>query len=110
MAALWIVFGVLVLLAGAGLLIWSRYQSLPMIANQLDHAWPWMMVWRLTVYVLVIGGWPRWVAGLGRRYDWTAAFSQQLLQLRWRLAGWLVVLELLLAWNLVGHFLRTLSG
>ena len=102
MGTVLVVFGVLVLLTGVGLLMWGQYQSMPLIAHQLDEARPWLTVWRFALYALVIIGWPWWVAVLSKRASWKDAFHQQLLGLRWRLAGWLLVLELLLAQNLLG--------
>lgn len=105
-----LVFVALVLLTGAGLLIWGRYQGMDTIADHLDTARPWLTVWRLTVYGLVIGGWPRWIAILARRGGWNQTYRTQLLALRWRLALWILILELLLVQNLVGQFLQVFIG
>lgn len=94
----------LVLLTASGLWLWGRYRQMAAIGETLASLRPWLMGWRLTLYAVLIGGWPWWIAWLGRYRGWDD--TAHLLALRWRLAAWLVLLELLLAQNLVGHFAR----
>lgn len=94
----------LVLLAGSGLWLWGRYRQMAAIGETLASLRPWLLLWRFTLYGVVIGGWPRWIVWLGRYRGWNDTQLARLLALRGRLAAWLLLLELLLAQNLVGHF------
>jgi H+/Cl- antiporter ClcA len=109
----WAVLGLfagLTLLAGLCLLAWSHYQDMETIASQLEATRPWLAVWRLTVFLVLIGGWPYWMAWLGRGRGWSEARRKALRAQRWRIALWLIVLELVLVQNVVGRFIQSLSG
>lgn len=57
---------------------------------------PVFLVWRLGLITAVIAGYPYWVKLLARRQGWPPAQQAAALQLRWTLAGWLVLMELLI--------------
>jgi hypothetical protein len=54
---------------------------------------PGFMMIRIAVLVLLIGGWPRWIEVLGRKYRLTPEQCGALLNSRWRFAAWLLLLE-----------------
>lgn len=102
-------FGMLFLiisaLMGFGLWSWIGASGMNVVDAHLDAARPWFMVWRIVLFALVIGFWPRWVGWLATQRKWPSARRQDLLGLRWRVAAWWVILELLLAQNLIGRAL-----
>ncbi len=73
----------------------------------LDQASSWLLVWRALLFLVLIGAWRYW-AGLYR--CWGYLDQQQfkrLLNLRWRLAGWLIVLELVFNQHVIDRFLSS---
>lgn len=109
----WAVLGLvagLTLLAGLGLLVWGHYQDMEVIDRQLEAARPWLAAWRLTVFLVLIGGWPYWMAWLARYGKWSEARREAPRAQRWRIALWLIVLELVLVQNVVGRFMQSLGG
>ena len=99
-------FAGLVLLAITGLWLWGYAQQQADIAETLQTAQPWLTLWRFIVYGIVLGGWPWWLTGLSRYRKWDESYHAHLLALRWRLAAWLLLLEGMLAQNLVGCFVH----
>jgi|GEM_PF-3087213 len=77
----------------------------------LADARPWFTGLRLTLLGAVIGGWGWWVRRLADDGGLTETERQRALSLRWRIAGWLVCLDLLLAeglWHRIGEQLRAI--
>ncbi len=73
-----------------------------------DHLSRVLVYWRLFLFIVLIGGWPVW-ANIYRRWAYlNDAQFQQLLDLRGRLAFWLVLMELLLTQNILGSFIHVL--
>jgi len=87
--------GMVLLLAGV-LTVWGRVESPAAIAVHLRAAGPALGVFRLALALVLIGGWPHWVEVLARVYGLSHARQTELARLRWRLAAWLIVLELIL--------------
>jgi hypothetical protein len=97
-------------LVGLGLLLLSQWQSPLMTGRSLETARPWLLLWRLVLFGVLIGFWPVWVRFLTRWRRLTDAQSARLVGARWTIAVWLVVLELVLGQNVVGRFLNLLVG
>lgn len=105
LALLGILFLVISSLIGATLWTWIGASGLNTVDAHLEAIKPWFMLWRGVLFGLVIGFWPRWVGWLATQRNWPSARRQDLLGLRWRVAAWWVILELLLAQNLIGRAL-----
>lgn len=103
LALLGMLFLVISTLIGAALWTWIGASGMNAVDAQIDAARPWFMVWRAVFFALVIGFWPRWAGWIATRRNWPAERSQTLLGLRWRVAAWGIVLEVLLVQNLIGR-------
>jgi hypothetical protein len=99
-----------VLLVGSMLWQALALSSVENVARRVEHLSRVAALIRLSLIVLVVGLWPQlihWVCGRGgcsesRRVD--------LLAQRWRLLGWLLLIELLLGQRLIGRLLSAISG
>jgi hypothetical protein len=67
-----------------------------------------LVFWRLLLFMVLIGGWPFWTRWYSQWGYLNTEQSDRLLGLRWRLAGWLIIGELLLTQNILGHFMDQL--
>ncbi|MFO1432940.1 MAG: hypothetical protein U1F76_22985 [Candidatus Competibacteraceae bacterium] len=65
-------------------------------ADRLRPASYWLLLWRLGLGLGIVAGWPGWIALLGQHYGWPPARVRTLQAHRWRVAAWLLVLELVL--------------
>ncbi len=106
-AVAWTMFAALL---GLGWLFWSQGLSPFTIERTLDAARSWLLLWRLALFVILIGFWPVWVRLIARWRHLTDVQRERLAGARWTIAVWLVVLELVLGQNMVGRFLNLLVG
>ena len=89
-----------------GQLLWMTRELAPVFAHGLDQARPWLFLWRAAVFGMLIGLWPLWVDRLGQHYAWSPAHRAFVLAQRWRVAAWLIVLELVLVQGMLVGFLE----
>ncbi len=101
-----VAFLTVTLAVGLGILLWHRSASPGAITRTLEAAQPWLFLWRLGLYGVLMGFWPAFCRHLARWRHWTEDQLQRLLAARWTVAAWLVVLELLLGQNVVGKFIH----
>lgn len=86
-----------------GLFLWNSVQTHSVISIR-EHILQWQPVLASIRWALISGlalGWPglcRWLVGSGRI---NIDKAQQLKALRWRIVGWLVVIELILGQSLL---------
>lgn len=77
------------------LLIAQIFYSLDGLASVIEVSKFGFTVWRLSIFLFLIGGWPVFTAIYT---DWAGLTAQQTASLkayRWRMAGWLLVMEAL---------------
>lgn len=93
----------LLLLFGIGLLasvllvtVWTWQAGSDAVRQGLQAAKPWLLAWRLLLFAVLIGGWPYWVGCLARRGRLDERLYRHALSQRWRVAAWLLVIEILL--------------
>ena len=79
------------------------------LARQAMQYSPWLLLGRASLGLLLIAGWSAWVELLARHYRWSAAQRRFVLNQRWRVAAWLLVLELLLGQGVLAGCYRLLS-
>lgn len=65
-------------------------------ADGLQPAAYGFLLWRLGLGLVIVAGWPMWVTWLGRRHGWPPGRVRAVQEQRWRIAAWLLVLELVL--------------
>jgi len=73
----------------------------------LDQLSSGLLIWRILLFTLFIGGWNYW-AGYYKR--WAHLDDEQfrrLLSLRGWIAAWLILFELLVTQNVLGQFIRS---
>ena len=96
----------LFVLVSLAVLLWAQFESLDAIEGRLEAAAPWLTVMRISLIAAVVATWPHlvtwWVTDPSKR--------AALLRARWRLAGWLVILEITLGQGLVGAFIAGLMA
>lgn len=96
----------LFMLVGLAVLLWAQFESLDAIEGHLKVAAPWLTIMRISVILAIVATWPRlvtwWVADPAKR--------AALLHARWRLTGWLVILEIILGQGLVGAFIASVMA
>ena len=102
----------IVLTVGVGLLLWqaTELSSVSKVSDQIDRLKPLAGGIRLALIGLLAFLWPRLVHlahSLGRIDQ---EKRDNLLALRWRVVGWLLVIELLLGQNLFSQIFAVTTG
>ena len=103
---------VVVLAAGIGVLLWQAVElsSMAQVAARVDELKPIARGIRLALIGLVAALWP-WLIGLANRAGRIGEQQRDdLLAQRWRLLGWLLVIELVLGQDLLGRFFAAATG
>ncbi len=72
----------------------------PMVSGHKD-AKPYLALWRLFIFIVIIGGWHTWMEWFAQWADLTPQQHQFYRQYRWRFALWLIVIEALLVQNIL---------
>lgn len=101
-----------VLAAGVGVLLWQAVElsSVAQVTARVDGLKPVATGMRLALIGLVATLWP-WLLGLAHRAGRIGEKQRDdLLAQRWRLVGWLLVIELVLGQALVGRLFVATTG
>lgn len=98
----------LILIIAAAILVWHSLESAQIIQEKIHQAKSWLALWRLSIFVLFIGYWPLLVEKCTRYFHWSVSHENELQALRWRIAGWLIIIELVLVQGVVHKFAGTL--
>lgn len=91
-----------------GVFAWHYFNDTQTIAAGIERARPWLAAWRAALFISLVGLWPRLINALADRYGWNDARRQHVASQRWRVAAWLVVIELAVVQNLIGKFVNGL--
>ena len=92
--------------------LWQAVElsSVSRVSAQVEQIKPFASGVRLAIIGVVATLWPKWVR-LVHRNSWVADDQRDdLLAQRWRVVGWLLVIELVLGQDLLGRSLATISG
>ncbi len=102
----------LALVLAVGALLWQAVAltSLAAVARTVDDVKPLAGVVRVLLIALLALAWPRFVAFAARTQNADKRTKAHWLALRWRVIGWLLLIELVLGQNLLGRFLSTING
>lgn len=85
---------------------WTWLSGIDAMQSGLWAAKPYFAVWRVLLFVILIGGWHYWIGLLARWADLDEAGYRYALAQRWRTAVWLLVIEAILVQGLAGRLLR----
>ncbi len=91
----------LALLVIIALVVAVTFDRVDLIQQWSYSAKPWLSSWRLFCFVLIIGGWRHWSSWYAQ---WTGLDDNQLdrmLDYRWRVALWLMVMEAIFSQNIL---------
>jgi len=94
---------VLAVIVAIGMGVWQHRVGFTATGDAIANAKPYFLLFRLVAAAVLIGGWTYWMHYLARTKDWSDAHLQHAIGLRWRVLGWLAVLELLVGQNLLRH-------
>ncbi|MDN5869190.1 MAG: hypothetical protein L0H73_00480 [Nitrococcus sp.] len=95
-----------------GALLWQAVglSSLSIVSERVAEVKPCLGILRFALISLLAIAWPRlpvlWTAAADDDGQATARW----MALRWRVVGWLLVIELVLGQNLIGRFLDAMVG
>ena len=108
---------VLTLLAAAltlaiGLLLWQSVETSSVIGvqGQVATMKSVLTILRLSVIAVIALLWPMLIGVFHRRRRIDDARRAELLAVRWRIVAWLVVIEVVVGQNLLGHVISALQG
>ena len=95
-----------------GVLLWRALETVSIIDIQarVEELKPASTGIRWLLIGLAACFWPAITNGLYRRGQIDTTGRNRLLALRWRVLAWLVLLELMLGQNLLGHFFQAIQG
>jgi hypothetical protein len=101
-----------VLTIGVGALLWQvvELSSVAAVSAQIDQIKPIASGIRLALICLLAAIWPSMVRLAHRSGRANDSQRDNLLALRWRLVGWLLVIELVLGQNLFGQIFAETTG
>ena len=97
---------------GVGVVLWQAVElsSVSRVSAQIDRIRPFASAVRLAFIGAVAALWPK-LAHLAHRYGRIdEARRDDLLAQRWRVVGWLLVIELVLGQDLLGRFFAVTTG
>ena len=92
----------------AGYVLCSTCALVPVFAQGWSELQFGLGLWRAALFLILIGFWPWWVERLARYRDWSPAHRVFVFAQRWRVAAWLVVLELVLVQNVLTRFIEAI--
>lgn len=101
-----LLFFVLLLLVSLGVIFWGLLFDPASIENGMAIARPYLACWRFLLCLLLIGGWHNWINRLAIWSELDANLIRLLHDYRWRMAGWLFLIETLLVQNILAELLE----
>lgn len=90
------------------LIVAQFVSSLEGLASVMEASQFGFALWRLSLFLLLIGAWPTFTVGYANRVGLSADQTASLKTYRWRMAVWLLVMEALFCQTLWLEFARTL--
>ena len=92
-----------------GLAVSLNYSNVEKIDQLMLLSRPWLGVWRLLLFLIVFGFWPKWSVLYA---GWASMNTEQLelmLAYRWRMALWVLVMEAVFSQKILSHFVNQLQ-
>ncbi len=100
---------VLALTIGTVLMYALQISTVAAVQSSIDSYKPFLIALRLAVIGLIAYAWPKLIQCAHQSGRISKERRAQLLSLRWRTVGWLLIIELLLGQNLVGRLLTAMD-
>ena len=100
---------VLTLIIIIGLAVSLSYSNVEAIDQFMLQSRPWLGGWRLLVFLIIFGFWPKWSVLYA---GWASMNTEQLelmLAYRWRMALWVLVMESVFSQKILSHFVNQLQ-
>jgi len=94
-----------IVLAGSislGLLAWARRDGVLAIHSALADAKPWLLIWRLMLYSVLMTYWRELMEWLSQHLELARPAQAQLVGWRWRPGMGLLLMDLILVEDLLG--------
>ena len=86
-----------------------QISSVVAVQSSIESYKPFVMGLRLVIIGLIAYAWPKVIQYAQQSGRISKERRIQLLSLRWRTVGWLLIIELVLGQNLVGHLLTAMN-
>jgi hypothetical protein len=78
---------------------WAYLGGLNALESTLQNWEGALMFWRLSVLVAMLAGWPIWINALANGRNWSHDMRIKAIKMRWRIAGLLILIEVVLVQN-----------
>ena len=88
----------------------SKPQAISSIHDLTISAKPWLILWRAGLFLALVVFWPTWTQLLARRLNMSTHQTEALLAARWRVAVWLIVIELVIVQAIPVKFMHTIAN
>ena len=91
-----------------GLVISYAHTNLESVDKLITTANPWLLSWRVVAFLVLIAGWPKWSDMYVQWAGMNKAQLDRMLEYRWRIALWLLVMEAVLSQGILSEFVNNL--
>jgi len=91
-----------------GLVISYAHTNLESVDKLITTAKPWLLSWRVVAFLVLISGWPKWSVMYGQWAGMNKAQLDRMLEYRWRIALWLLIMETVLSQGVLSEFVNNL--
>jgi hypothetical protein len=88
----------------------SKPQAISSIHSLIVSATPWLILWRAGLFLALVVFWPVWAQLLAQRCNLSTHQTTALLAARWKVAAWLVVIELVIVQALPVKFIHAIAN
>ena len=92
----------------AGVVLWTVQTGHSSVERSIEAAQPYLALWRVVLFLVLIGAWRHWVKLTA---GWSGMNNDQVQYARsqrWRVAAWLILIELILIQGLPRAFFNAL--
>jgi hypothetical protein len=104
-----LICGIALVAMAIGVAAWAEHEGLATISARLVLAAPWLLMWRLVLFSLLMLYWCELSGEICRVCRFDRDTRAALRQWRWRAGVGLVAMDLVLVEDLIGHTLRWLG-
>jgi len=99
---------VLAVLIIIGLVISYAYTNLESVDKFITTVKPWLLFWRMLVFLALIAGWSQWSVMYAQWAGMNKAQIDRMLGCRWRISLWLLIMEAVLSQGVLIEFVNNL--